>query len=427
MLAVPALYLIHKYKLKWALVAGSCLNTLGCAIRVCGNVFIGSGRAGFGFAFLGAAVCSCAQLFTLAIPPSLSMAWFPSNERALATGIGVFANQMGTALGLGVTSQVVKSEMGSSLTIYLGAQLFMSLVSFILILLFARDRPEDAPSASAAVSFEQRDNEEYYGDEDVKTFRSFVCRSILNPLRNSRDLVLLTLAYGISTGVFYAVATDLSQILDDSKSSESSSELGLAIVFAGTIGTLVCGYVLDRTRAYRYLTRCLFVVTAVELVMWTVLLDYFEAQGVSLLIVSCVFGFAITGIISVGFELAVELTFPLDEAIVAGVLNISAQVFGSVLIWISDLLLDGFIVAGGTKASSNLTNIALVVSMSFATLLIFLENGKLKRMDVEVHRRFLGLSSGSDDADDDTTYASVSNDVDVDEKMDVGTASTTTT
>ena len=101
---------------------------------------------------------------------------------------------MGTALGLGVTSQVVKSDMGSSLTIYLGAQMIMSLLSFVLILLFAKDRPEDAPSASAEVSFEQRDNDEYYGDEEIKTFRSFLSRSILAPLRESRDLVLLTLA-----------------------------------------------------------------------------------------------------------------------------------------------------------------------------------------------------------------------------------------
>ena len=93
-LAIPALYLIHMYKLKWALVVGSCLNTIGCIVRVCGNLFVGQGQGGFAFAFLGAAICSCAQLFTLAIPPSLSMTWFPASERALATGVGVFANQM---------------------------------------------------------------------------------------------------------------------------------------------------------------------------------------------------------------------------------------------------------------------------------------------------------------------------------------------
>eukprot|EP00938_MAST-03A_sp_MAST-3A-sp1_P000336 g336.t1 len=390
-LAIPALYLIHMYKLKWALVVGSSLNTLGCIVRVCGNLFVGQGQGGFAFAFIGAAVCSCAQLFTLAIPPSLSMTWFPASERALATGVGVFANQIGTALGLGFTSQVVKSDMGSSLTIYLGAQMIMSLVSFVLILLFAKDRPEDAPSASAEVSFEQRDNDEYYGDDEIKTFRSFLSRSIFAPLRESRDLVLLTLAYGISTGVFYTLATDLSQILKDSKSTESSSELGLAIVLAGTVGTLVCGYVLDRTRAYRYLTRSLFIVSTIELALFTVVLAHYETQRVSLMIVSCVFGFTITGIISVGFELAVELTFPLDEAICSGILNISAQVFGSVLIWISDLLLDGFIVPGGTKSSSNLTNIALVVFMTLATFLIFFEDGKLNRMNVEFYRRYLGL------------------------------------
>jgi MFS transporter, FLVCR family, feline leukemia virus subgroup C receptor-related protein len=284
-------------------------------------------------------VCSFAQLFTLAIPPSLSMTWFPSNERSLATGIGVFANQMGTALGLGVTSQIVGSNMGSNLTLYLSAQFVMSFVSMMLILSFANDRPENAPSASAAVSFDRRDEDE---DEDVTTtFRSFLYCSIVVPLRDSRNLMLLTAAYGISTGVFYAIATDLSQILDDSNSSASSSTLGLAIVLAGTVGTLICGYLLDRTRAFRYITRALFITTTFELILWTILLGFFNADGNVLLIVSCIFGFTITAIISTGFELAVELTFPLDEAIVAGILNISAQIFGCVLIWISDLLLDG--------------------------------------------------------------------------------------
>ena len=53
LLAIPALYFIHKYKLKWSLVVGSVLNTLGCLIRVLGNVLVGSGQLGFILAFLG--------------------------------------------------------------------------------------------------------------------------------------------------------------------------------------------------------------------------------------------------------------------------------------------------------------------------------------------------------------------------------------
>ena len=57
----------------------------------------------------------------------------------------------------------------------------------------------------------------------------------------------------------------------------------------------------------------------------------------------------------------------------------------------------GFIVPGGTKSSSNLTNIALVVFMTLATFLIFFEDGKLNRMNVEFYRRYLGLDGAEEE------------------------------
>ena len=86
------------------------------------------------------------QLFTLAIPPSLSVVsckrtcsrnwcWCVCDQivrvRTFKKITEDNSQTQGTALGLGVTSQVVKSDMGSSLTIYLGAQMIMSLLSFV--------------------------------------------------------------------------------------------------------------------------------------------------------------------------------------------------------------------------------------------------------------------------------------------------------
>ncbi|MEQ2188574.1 hypothetical protein GOODEAATRI_016484, partial [Goodea atripinnis] len=71
----------------------------------------------------------------------------------------------------------------------------------------------------------------------------------------------------------------------------NAGRIGLTIVFAGMAGSLICGLWLDKTKTYN---------------------------------------FFMTGYLPLGFEFAVELTFPESEGISSGLLNCSAQIFGIV-------------------------------------------------------------------------------------------------
>ena len=73
-------------------------------------------------------------------------------------------------------------------------------------------------------------------------------------------------------------------------------------------------------------------------------------------------GFTLTAIICAGFEHAVELTFPNDEGTTAGIMNISAQLFGCLMIWIGEEVLD----KGGPFA----VNTLMLGSMLLATFLV---------------------------------------------------------
>ena len=53
--------------------------------------------------FIGTFFCALGQCFTLATPPFIAGVWFGSKERGIATALGVLANQLGTALGLGAS------------------------------------------------------------------------------------------------------------------------------------------------------------------------------------------------------------------------------------------------------------------------------------------------------------------------------------
>lgn len=65
--------------------------------------------------------------------------------------------------------------------------------------------------------------------------------------------VLLLVAYGINTGIFYAISTLLNQIIlkHYPDGNKDAGWIGLVIVLSGMVGSIVCGIVLDRWHRYK--------------------------------------------------------------------------------------------------------------------------------------------------------------------------------
>ena len=118
LLGLPGLHALERLGLKKGLRLGAALTAAGAAVRFLG---CSGGRTGFVLAYAGSLITACGQLFTLAIPPLLATSWFPAKERSLATGVGVVANQSGTAAGLGLTGLFV-TDATRDLQRYLGVQ-----------------------------------------------------------------------------------------------------------------------------------------------------------------------------------------------------------------------------------------------------------------------------------------------------------------
>ena len=73
------------------------------------------------------------------------------------------------------------------------------------------------------------------------------------------------------------------------------------------------------------------------MVLWMVVVS--KGSETSVYLTGSAAGFALTAIICAGFEHVVELTFPVNEGTTAGLMNVSAQVFGCVMIWIGEFAL----------------------------------------------------------------------------------------
>eukprot|EP00940_MAST-03C_sp_MAST-3C-sp2_P001297 g1297.t1 len=382
--ALPALWVLSRKGLRWGLMVGSVGNVVGSAIRLIGNTLVGfDGRTRFAFSFLGSFVASLAQLFILAIPPFLSMSWFKKGERAFATNVGVLFNQLGTALGLGVTGICVRDVSRESMFTYLMLQTATCAVSVCLVYCFVEDRPRvrstrvDDPSLDEGKGALECTNE-IFDAEVSKTLPDFL-RNARDAVLSDRNVFILTVAYGASTGVFYAIATFLSQTLP-SWSNRDAGLLGLDIVLAGAVGCIVVGLWLDRYQSYKRTTRVLFVLTTASLSAWTVCVRYFPRNHILLYTVAAALGFFITSILGAGFELAVELTYrKTGEATVAGMLNISAQFFGCVLIWIGEPIISSEYLSGRNSVMA--TNAMLSVVIAAATAATFLVRGRLLRLE----------------------------------------------
>ncbi|KAJ8288842.1 hypothetical protein COCON_G00015010 [Conger conger] len=133
---------------------------------------------------------------------------------------------------------------------------------------------------------------------------------------------------GLNVGCFYAVSTLLNRMIIDQYPGEevNAGRIGLTIVIAGMVGSLICGIWLDKTKTYKQTTLAIYLLSFVGMLVYTFTLHLGHLWLV--FITAGALGFFMTGYLPLGFEFAVELTYPESEGTSSGLLNCSAQVFG---------------------------------------------------------------------------------------------------
>uniref|UniRef100_A0A4W5KQD3 FLVCR choline and putative heme transporter 2 n=1 Tax=Hucho hucho TaxID=62062 RepID=A0A4W5KQD3_9TELE len=176
---------------------------------------------------------------------------------------------------------------------------------------------------------------------------------------------------GLNVGCFYAVSTLLNRMIIEHYPGEevNAGRIGLTIVIAGMVGSLICGIWLDKTKTYKQTTLAVYLMSFVGMVVYafTLNLDYLWVVFVT----SGALGFFMTGYLPLGFEFAVELTFPEGEGTSSGLLNCSAQIFGIIFTIGQGKIIDHF----GTFAG----NIFLCVFLLIGTIMTAFIKSDLRR------------------------------------------------
>ncbi|XP_072296819.1 heme transporter FLVCR1 [Eucyclogobius newberryi] len=363
-LIFPATWLLDRRGLRLTALLGSGLNCAGAWLK-CASV----GPHLFWLTFAAQSICSVAQVFILGLPSRIASVWFGPGEVSTACATAVLGNQLGTAIGFLLPPVLVPNTpddqglTAHNIQVMFYGTAAVSTGLFLLTLIVIKDRPSRPPSQAQAV-LSDRLPEDY-------SYR----RSIYNLFTNKAFLLLL-ISYGIMTGSFYSVSTLLNQIIMACYEGQelNAGRIGLTLVVAGMVGSILCGLWLDHTKTYKMTTLTVYFLSFVGMLVFTFTLNLDNIYLV--FFTAGALGFFMTGYLPLGFEFGVEITYPESEGTSSGLLNAFAQIFGIIFTLIQGKLTTDF----GPLAG----NIFLCAWIFLGIILTALIQSELKRHNVNM-------------------------------------------
>nr|XP_061824728.1 heme transporter FLVCR2-like isoform X1 [Nerophis lumbriciformis] len=357
-LIVPVTWMLENQGLREVIMVGSAFNCIGAWIKTST-----AHPDTFAVTFFGQFVCSVGTVYILGIPSRLASLWFGQQEVSTACSIGVLGNQMGIAIGFLIPPILVPNvddmdELARHIKVMFYISAGVATVVFILVVIVFQEKPELPPTqAQAQARCIPPEQYSYVGS---------IWRLLCN-----KPFMLLVLSYGLNVGCFYAVSTLLNRMIIEHYPGEevNAGRIGLTIVIAGMVGSLICGIWLDKTKTYRQTTLAVYVLSLIGMLVYafTLNLGYLWVVFVT----AGVLGFFMTGYLPLGFEFAVELTYPESEGTSSGLLNCSAQIFGIIFTISQGKIIDRW----GTLAG----NIFLCIFLLIGTVMTGFIKSDLRR------------------------------------------------
>ncbi|XP_054987994.1 feline leukemia virus subgroup C receptor-related protein 2 [Sorex araneus] len=376
-LLLPVAWLLEKFGLRTIALTGSALNCLGAWVK------LGSLKPHlFPVTVLGQIICSVAQVFILGMPSRLASVWFGANEVSTACSVAVFGNQLGIAIGFLVPPVLVPNiDDQEQLAYHISVMFYIiggvATLLFILVIIVFKEKPKYPPSRAQSMSYALASPDDSYLSAIVRLFKNL-------------NFVLLVITYGLNTGVFYALSTLLNRVVIAHFPGEevNAGRIGLTIIIAGMFGAMIAGLWLDRSKTYKETTLAVYIMAVVGMVVYTVTLDLKHLWVV--FVTAGTLGFFMTGYLPLGFEFAVELTYPESEGISSGLLNVSAQVFGIIFTISQGQIIDHY----GTMSG----NIFLCVFLTLGAFLTVFIKADLRRQKVSKETPESKLQEGEEEA-----------------------------
>ncbi|KAB7499420.1 Uncharacterized protein Anas_08060 [Armadillidium nasatum] len=211
----------------------------------------------------------------------------------------VLTNPLGIVIAQATVPVIINEEEDN---IPLNNYIWMGLAVICLILTFlcvTRSKPKTPPSLSA-------------GKEKKKVSYFKQLKSAFSSL----SYFLLFLALGAGIGVFTAISTATQQLLCPLGYSDEQVLMGVLV---------------DKTKLFCEITKYAFGFGAIALI---ILFEFFLVPDVKgfIIVFAAIFGFFGVGSYPVGLELAVEVTYPIEESVSTAFIFLSGQLQGLIAV-----------------------------------------------------------------------------------------------
>ena len=406
--SILASYMLHRWGLRGALVAGACLQGVAGVARYMSTlVSLDMQGLKFGLVMAGQALAALAQPVFTNVPPKLAGDWFPPAERETATVVGALFNVLGNAIGQVLPTLIVTCSRAHGcsdssdahevrgMPVLLALQAGLAAGTAIWCVALLKEEPSAPPSASAMA---RRSTREMLLAADGRVAQRSPWRVMYEHTRTllgDREFLKLVVGFGFGLGLMNALLTELEQLISplyctdtggnrDCDIGASTSDAGLfggVLIGGGILGAVFIGVLLDRTHWYRACLKGgnLWALVTVGVVLWQL------QPGHTGALTACfgVSGFALIPLLPVTFECAVECTYPVPEEASAGLLMLAGNLVGLAATYVLQTLI-GMAPVYDAGDGVPPAHIFIAAMLAFAVSVVLSFNGDYKRLRLDL-------------------------------------------
>jgi len=287
-----------------------------------------------------------AQPFLLNAWTKVPAQWFDIKERATAVGLVTLASLIGTAVGMVLTPELVKTLAIDRVQLVYG---IITAVSTLLFLILAREKPATPPCAPG---------------EEV---RALMLDGLKHALSVPRFWIYLVISF-VGLGLFNGITTWVEPIIRPRGfTPDDAGTLGALMLGGGLVGAVVMPIFSDKLHK-----RQIFIFLGFALAI-PGLIGVTYATSPWLLFLSAIWmGFFLVSANPIGMQYAAEITHPTPEGTSNGLIQLFGQasvVFVTIMDWMKT--------SDGSFTPSLLLLIGLLVLSSI--LIVFMKDTEIKK------------------------------------------------
>jgi len=276
--SIPAGILIDKKGFKFGVSIGASIMALFAVLRI----FSGEN---FTLLLIFQSCAALGQPFVFNAISKLVTLWFPFEERALATGIGIMGQYIGMIIALILTPFLVPNAEITMLTKMLIIYAVISVAGAVLFIALAKEKPK---TGSAGAS------------EEVKASISF---NEVKKFFGKRDFIILEALFFIGVGLFTALLTWLETILyTRGLGYKETGLVGGVIIIGGIFGSFIIPAISDKVARRKPFIIIDLAVAAAALFLLAEVCDF-----IILTVIGFVLGFFLMSALPIGLEMSAEI------------------------------------------------------------------------------------------------------------------------